>query len=69
MMAVMSAIDPRNMKVPKYLYGIFFALVVAGITLSFGINAGGVLNPARDLGPRLMAVSLGFNSDVIFKTA
>jgi len=69
MMAIMSAIDPRNMKVPKYLYGIFFAFVVAGVAFAFGINAGGVMNPARDLGPRLMAVSLGHDSDIIFKTA
>jgi len=67
LLAIMSAIDPRNMKVPKYLFGIFFAFVVSGVSFAFGVNAGGVMNPARDLGPRLMAVTIGHDFDLIFK--
>jgi MIP family channel proteins len=66
--AIMSAIDRRNMKVPTHLFGIFFALVVAGIAFAFGINAGGSMNPARDFGPRLMAVSIGCKSEQVFKS-
>lgn len=43
-------LDPRNMKVERGLFGFYFAAVVGGTGSSFGLNAGGVMNPARDLG-------------------
>lgn len=42
------------------------ALTYTAINYAFGSNAGGVLNPARDISPRLMAVSVGFSSESTF---
>lgn len=66
-MSIYSVIDPRNnTTLPPYLFGGFLALVVAGLACAFGINAGCVLNPARDLGPRLMATSIGWKIEDVF---
>jgi glycerol uptake facilitator-like aquaporin len=65
-MLILAAIDQRNMKVPAYCYGPLFAVTIAGINFAFGINAGGVLNPARDISARIMAVSVGFSSKTVF---
>jgi len=64
--AIMGTIDRRNMRIPPHLFGILFALVVAGIAFAFGVNAGGSMNPARDLGPRFMAVTIGCKTEDVF---
>ena len=66
-MVIFSALDKRNMKIPTYMYGLLFSLTVLGINYAFGYHAGGVLNPARDIGPRLMAISVGFGTTGIFQ--
>lgn len=66
-MIIMSAIDKRNMKVPNFFYGFLFAITILGINIAFGINAGGVLNPARDFSARLMAVTVGYKPYVVFQ--
>jgi len=65
-MIVHAAIDERNMKVPTFFYGFLFASTVAAINFAFGIQAGGVLNPARDISARLMAISIGFKAEDVF---
>ncbi|KAI5460414.1 aquaporin-like protein [Mariannaea sp. PMI_226] len=42
--------------------GLFF--VVYGIGACFGSNTGYAINPARDLGPRLMSYAVGYGADV-----
>jgi len=54
------------MKVPKYLLAFFVALLVAGIAFTFDIISGALLNPAKDLGCRLAAVTLGWQSKDVF---
>ncbi|CAG7722135.1 unnamed protein product [Allacma fusca] len=66
MMTIAACVDPRNMGVPKHLVGFYIILTVSAIIMCFGENAGAALNPARDLGPRLMAITLGYNSTHIF---
>ena len=65
-MVILAAIDQRNMKIPAFCYGPLFAITIAGINFAFGVNAGGVLNPARDIGARIMAVSVGFPTKSVF---
>ncbi|KAF8567658.1 hypothetical protein P879_04432 [Paragonimus westermani] len=59
--ALCSAIgDKHNFNVPRYL-GIFYvALLVVALVAAFPTHAGAALNPARDFGPRLAALSLGY---------
>ncbi|KAL3671122.1 hypothetical protein V7S43_004304 [Phytophthora oleae] len=40
------------------------ALLVVGIGMSFGMNTGFALNPARDFGPRLFTLCAGWGSQV-----
>jgi len=42
--------------------GIFF--VVLAIASSLGMNTGAALNPARDLGPRILTAMVGYGSQV-----
>ena len=49
---VLAITDGRNMRVPTHLVPFYVGMVVFGIGMSFGANAGYAINPARDLGPR-----------------
>jgi glycerol uptake facilitator protein len=42
----------------------FVGIVVVGIGMAWGANAGYAINPARDLGPRLAAFVTGYGNDV-----
>jgi glycerol uptake facilitator-like aquaporin len=66
LMLVLAVIDKRNMAVPKYLLPFYVALSVIALILCFGVTGGAALSPAKELGSRLMAISLGYNSDQVF---
>ncbi|CAG7820770.1 unnamed protein product [Allacma fusca] len=66
LMTVLAVIDKRNMEVPKHLIPLYLALTVAALLFCFGYNSGSPLNPARDLGPRLMAIAIGYSVDEVF---
>lgn len=53
LIGVMTIIDPRN-QVALGLVPYLFGLLVLGIGISLGGPTGYAINPARDLGPRLM---------------
>lgn len=55
LLLVSAVIDARNTGVLANLGPYVIGLAVAAIGLSFGANAGYAINPARDLGPRLLA--------------
>ncbi|CAH8635983.1 Aquaporin-3 [Schistosoma haematobium] len=55
------AITDRNgWKLPDYLHPLHLAFLVYALVGCFALNAGAALNPARDLGPRLMILMCGW---------
>ena len=57
---VAALIDRRNTAPLANLTPFIIGLVVVGIGLSFGTNAGYAINPARDLGPRIFTEIAGW---------
>nr|CAH8867636.1 unnamed protein product [Trichobilharzia regenti] len=52
--------DPNGWKLPDHLHPLHLALLVYALVGCFALNAGCALNPARDLGPRLMLLVCGW---------
>ncbi|TXN29325.1 MIP/aquaporin family protein [Lacisediminihabitans profunda] len=59
---VVAVIDLRNTAVQSNLGPLIIGFAVAAIGISFGANAGYAINPARDLGPRLLAWIAGWGN-------
>ncbi len=57
---ILALIDEYNVPVKGNLSGLLTGFVVVAIGISFGANAGYAINPARDLGPRLLAWIAGW---------
>jgi glycerol uptake facilitator protein len=57
---IAALIDRRNQAPAGNLSGLLIGLVVAAIGLSYGVNAGYAINPARDFGPRLLTWLAGW---------
>lgn len=57
---IFAVIDEYNAPVKANLAPFVIGLVVVVIGISFGVNAGYAINPARDLGPRLFAWAQGW---------
>jgi glycerol uptake facilitator protein len=58
---IAALIDRRNQAPGGNLSGLLIGLVVAAIGLSYGVNAGYAINPARDFGPRLFTWLAGWS--------
>jgi MIP family channel proteins len=56
--------DARNVPPPAGLAPFTVGLLVAGIGMAFGFNAGYAINPARDFGPRLFTSMAGWGMEV-----
>jgi glycerol uptake facilitator-like aquaporin len=56
--------DQRNMALPAALGPIVVGATVLVIGMTYGLNAGYAINPARDLGPRLWTYFAGWGSQV-----
>jgi glycerol uptake facilitator protein len=65
---VAALIDNRNQAPLSNMAPFLIGLVVAAIGLSFGTNAGYAINPARDLGPRVLTWLAGWG-DLAFPGA
>ena len=61
-LVIFAVIDAFNTPVKANLAQLVVGLIVVGIGVSFGANAGYAINPARDLGPRLLAWIEGWKS-------
>ncbi|KHN76701.1 Aquaporin-10 [Toxocara canis] len=53
-------ITDKNNKIPAHLQPLLIGLLVAMIGMSIGMNCGYAINPARDLGPRLLTLCAGW---------
>ena len=63
LMVICAFIDPRNAALPSSMLpvAIFITILAEGICL--GMQTGYALNPARDLGPRIMTAMVGYGKD------
>ena len=61
-LVIFAITDERNQPPKSNLAPLVVGLLVAAIGMSFGANAGYAINPARDLGPRLLAALAGWGS-------
>ncbi len=57
---IAALLDTRNSAPESKLAPYLIGLVVVAIGLSYGTNAGYAINPARDLGPRLLTYAFGW---------
>ncbi|KAM3728825.1 Aquaporin-3 [Dirofilaria immitis] len=57
---VMMFANPRN-KIPTVAQPAILSLVIFLISVCMSANAGGEVNPARDVGPKLMAIIVGYD--------
>jgi len=54
LICILAVTDERNHAAPKGVVPLTVGLAVMGVGASFGLNTGFALNPARDLGPRVL---------------
>jgi glycerol uptake facilitator len=64
-MLIFAVIDEFNAPVKSNLAPLAVGFIVVAIGISFGANAGYAINPARDLGPRILALLAGWKSVAI----
>ena len=64
MLLIMAVIDKRNSSPPKGMEPFIIGLIVGAIGMAFGFNCGYAINPARDLGPRLLTWVAGYGKEV-----
>jgi glycerol uptake facilitator protein len=62
---IFAIVDARNQPIQNNLTPFLIGVVVVGIGLSFGLNTGYAINPARDFGPRLFCFFAGWGQVAI----
>lgn len=58
--AILAVTDRRNCPPPTGLIPVAIFLTLLGIGLALGMETGYALNPARDLGPRILTAMVGY---------
>jgi MIP family channel proteins len=64
LVVIFALTDQRNIPPSPAFIPVVVGLLVVGIGVAFGFNAGYAINPARDFGPRLFTAVAGWGSDV-----
>lgn len=64
MMVIFAITDQRNMALPAPISPMVVGSTVFVIGMTYGLNAGYAINPARDLGPRLFTALAGWGEQV-----
>lgn len=64
MMVIFAVSDQRNMALPASISPVMVGATVFVIGMTYGLNAGYAINPARDLGPRLFTYVAGWGDQV-----
>ncbi len=64
MMIIFALGDPRNMALPAAFGPLVVGAAVLLIGMTYGLNSGYAINPARDLGPRLFTYLAGWGDQV-----
>jgi MIP family channel proteins len=64
LIGLFALVDSRNVNLPPFLVPIAAGLLVLLIGVTFGLNAGYAINPARDFGPRLFTAVAGWGGEV-----
>ncbi len=59
---IMALTDTRNDAPVSWIAPVIIGLVVVGIGMAWGTNAGYAINPARDFGPRLASFFTGYRT-------
>lgn len=61
--------DDSNAPPGAGMNAFIMGLVVVVLSMAFGYNTGLAMNPARDMGPRLALLALGYGRDTIFPSS
>ncbi|THU87375.1 aquaporin [Dendrothele bispora CBS 962.96] len=61
---ILAATDKRNAPPPYGLLPLVIFVVTLGIAASLGMNTGFAINPARDLGPRMLMAMVGYDKEI-----
>lgn len=59
---IFALLDHKNIGPGSNLAPLLIGLIVMTMGITFGVNAGFGLNPARDLGPRIFTAMAGWGS-------
>ncbi|CAL8068317.1 unnamed protein product [Calicophoron daubneyi] len=60
---VLAMTDPKGWKMPKWIEPLYVGFLIYTLVGCFALNCGAAMNPARDLGPRLMILMLGWGGN------
>jgi MIP family channel proteins len=63
-LVIFALTDRQNLAPESTLTPVLVGVLVVGLGMTFGFNAGYAINPARDLGPRLFTAMAGWGSEV-----
>ncbi|KAM5541375.1 hypothetical protein V8D89_004929, partial [Ganoderma adspersum] len=64
LIVVCAMCDPRNGHAPPGFVALVLFITMIGISAALGMQTGFAINPARDLGPRLLTAMVGYGSPV-----
>ncbi|KDR82496.1 hypothetical protein GALMADRAFT_57615 [Galerina marginata CBS 339.88] len=64
MLVVLAMNDKKNMPPPAGLAPLILFILILGIGTSLGMETGYAINPARDLGPRILTSMVGYGREV-----